>query len=137
MTEEVAPKVPQAKWPILVLWGVVLCTPIVWQTWIAPPTATEIAERQQRDAAVETARKRRAESEEHLCRQAAACKKYSEARLECATAGNFRTCLRIKMGADAIYSNICSGFDEGGPAVPLPAETPNAVKCFFINLGFH
>jgi hypothetical protein len=65
-----------------------------------------------------------------LCREAAACKKYSEARLECATAGNFINCLRIKMGEDAIYSGVCGGFDEGAPAVPLPPETPNAFQCF-------
>jgi hypothetical protein len=72
-----------------------------------------------------------------LCRAAAACKKYSEVRLECATAGNFKTCLRIKMGDDASFSEMCSGYDEGAPAVPLPPETPNAVNCFFRNLLNH
>ena len=49
-----------------------------------------------------------------------------------ATAGNFKTCLRIKMGEDWSYSDICSGHDVGGPAVPLPPQTPDAVKCFFV-----
>jgi hypothetical protein len=67
-----------------------------------------------------------------LCEQAAACKKYDAARLECATAGNLKTCLRIKMGDDdAIFTNICSGYDPGAPARPLPLETPNVVQCFF------
>jgi hypothetical protein len=39
-----------------------------------------------------------------LCHQAAACKKYSKVRQECATAGSFKTCLRIKMGDDAYLS---------------------------------
>jgi hypothetical protein len=76
----------------------------------------------------------KAELSRSLCHAAAACKKYSEARLECATAGNFKTCLRIRMGNDASYSDLRSGYDEGAPAVPLPPETPNTVTCFFINL---
>jgi hypothetical protein len=68
-----------------------------------------------------------------LCKEAATCKKYSGAQLECATAGNFKTCLRIKMGDDAYnYANLCSGGDIGGPVQPLPADTPNALQCFFL-----
>jgi hypothetical protein len=79
-----------------------------------------------------TQQRTRFDQDRALCRMAAACKKYSEARLECATAGNFKTCLHIKMGADASYSGMCSGYDEGAAAVPLPPETPNAVQCFFL-----
>lgn len=35
------------------------------------------------------------------------------------------------MGADACYSNVCSGDVEGGPAVLLPPKAPNTVDCFF------
>jgi hypothetical protein len=66
-----------------------------------------------------------------LCHQAAACKKYSKVREECATAGSFKTCLRIKMGDDAHWSDTCSGYVEGGPALPVPPQTPNSVDCFF------
>jgi hypothetical protein len=69
-----------------------------------------------------------------LCQQAAACKKYSEVRLECATAGSFKTCLRIKMGDNASYSGPCSGYVEGAPAVPPPPGTPSAFECFFRTL---
>jgi len=58
-----------------------------------------------------------------LCRQAAACKRYSEVREQCATAGSFKTCARIKMGDDAHWNDICSGNVEGGPALPLPPQT--------------
>jgi hypothetical protein len=66
-----------------------------------------------------------------LCHQAAACKKYSNVREECATAGSFKTCLRIKMGDDAHWSDTCSGYVEGGPALPLSPQTPNSIDCFF------
>jgi hypothetical protein len=69
-----------------------------------------------------------------LCHQAAACKKYLDVRQECATAGDFRTCMRIKMGNYASWSETCSGDVEGGPAVPLPPQTPNAVECYFRTL---
>jgi hypothetical protein len=70
-----------------------------------------------------------------LCRVAAACKKYDQARLDCATAGNFKTCLRIKMGHDEDFISACSGYVEGAPAVPLSVETPNSVNCFFRTLS--
>jgi hypothetical protein len=108
----------------------------IWQNfWREPPTAAELAARQERSASIERERQDERASKQYLCRAAAACKKYSEARLECATAGSFRTCLRIKMDVDASYSGICSGYEEGAAAVPLPRETPNAVACFFLLLG--
>jgi hypothetical protein len=93
-------------------------------------------EQQAREAAkAETARvQQRRESEEsnmHLCRIAAACKKYDEARLDCAAAGNLKTCLRIKMGEDVSYAEGCSGYNLGSPAI-LDPRTPNAVQCFLI-----
>ena len=99
-----------------------------------PPYPDELRAQQ---AAQQVAQRRREaevdheEMERYLCRVASACKKYSDVRLECATAGNFKTCLRIKMGDDASYSDICSGYYEGAPAVPLSPETPNAVVCYF------
>jgi hypothetical protein len=62
------------------------------------------------------------ENERYLCRKMAACKKYDQVRRECATAGN--TCLRIKMGSDVEYSGMCSGYDEGAPAVRPDPATP-------------
>jgi hypothetical protein len=76
------------------------------------------------------------EIKRYLCRAASACRNYDRVRLECATAGHFKTCLRIKMGNEAQYADLCSGFKEGAPAEPRPKETPNFVQCFFLNL-FH
>src|SRR5262249_37204494 len=99
---------------------------MIWLAWTAaphtaaePPTAAELAAEKERAAAVQAwlqerdrARQQKEELNLALCRQAAACKKYSEARLECATAGNFKTCLRIKMGEDAAYIGMCSGYED-------------------------
>jgi hypothetical protein len=99
----------------------------IWETRTAPaPTPAEQAARA--DARDQKEWKR------SLCHVAAACGKYSAARLECATAGNFKTCIQIKMGNDAYRTGVCSGDQEGAPAVPVSPETPNAVSCFFRTL---
>jgi hypothetical protein len=101
-----------------------------------PPPSPEDQQRASAEkVAVEKRREQEYRYKQYLCRAAAACKKYDEVRLECATAGSFKTCLRIKMGKDADYSESCSGYIEGAPAVPRPPETPNVVECFFVTLA--
>ena len=119
---------------------------IVWAFMTAPsPTPEqkaaeeaarleEEAARLNRQARDPVAERQKTQLKQELCHEAKACKKYSEARLECATAGNFKTCLRIKMGEDSFYSDMCSGYDVGAPAVPLPPETLTAFECFFLTL---
>jgi hypothetical protein len=102
----------------------------------SPPTANDqvkaAADAQARGDKREAARREKKAQVLFLCEQAAACKKYDTARLECATAGNLKTCLRIKMGDDDLtFTNICSGYDPGAPTRPLPPNTPNVVQCFF------
>jgi hypothetical protein len=84
------------------------------------PTADEIRQRQQE----ETQRQQKGAAQRYLCRIAAACRKYDEVRVECATAGSFKTCLRIKMGEDV---GLC-GSDDGAPATPPPG-TPSRLDC--------
>jgi hypothetical protein len=79
--------------------------------------------------------KRKTEAQEQkvqLCQWAARCRHYDNARLACATAGNFSMCLKIKMDSEADYIGACSGFKEGAPAVAPPPETPNLIECFFL-----
>jgi len=114
---------------------------IVWAFMTAPsPTPEqkaaeeaarleEEAARLNRQARDPVAERQKTQLKQELCHEAKACKKYSEARLECATAGK-----RIKMGEDSFYSDMCSGYDVGAPAVPLPPETPTAFECFFLTL---
>jgi hypothetical protein len=102
----------------------------------APPPHTP-TEQELREAAIASVAKARQqqklETERYLCRKKAACEKYDKVRLECATAGSFTTCLRIKLGDDVRYASICSGDNEGAPALPLDRDTPDAVRCFFLN----
>ena len=73
------------------------------------------------------------ELDRHLCRKAAACSKYDRVRVDCATASNIETCLRIKMGDDFRDVETCGVDYEGGPAALLDPRTPNALRCFFLN----
>jgi hypothetical protein len=128
--------------PILGMSGLaMLIAAFVWDATIRPtpwpPTEEEKRQEQQRveeQQRREQQRNQRREYRRELCRLVAACEKYSAIRLECATAGNFKNCMRIKMGADATYIGLCSGFDEGAPAVPSSPETPNKVECWFLLL---
>ncbi len=97
-------------WEICLLLSVPLTLAWLWVvagSTAPPPTPAELAAQRERDARneqIRQAEKQREQRKQFLCLEAKACKKYSEARLECATAGNFKTCLRIKMGEDASYS---------------------------------
>jgi len=73
------------------------------------------------------------ELDRYLCRKAAACSKYDRVRVDCSTAGNIDTCLRIKMGDDFRDVETCGVDYEGGPAALLDPRTPNAFRCFFLN----
>src|SRR5262245_29485726 len=76
----------------------------ILQYLFSPPTAKDqfkaAADAQALGDKREAARREKKGQVLFLCEQAAACKKYDAARLECATAGNLKTCLRIKMGDD-------------------------------------
>jgi hypothetical protein len=113
---------------VLLIWRIVVVTP-------PRPSPTELAVQREGDSSAEKQRRQMWQIKRFLCLEAKVCKKYNEARLECATAGNFKTCLRIKMDEDASYAEVCSGYDLGAPAVPLPPETPNAVECFLLTFG--
>ena|SRR6516162_5399454 len=114
------------------LLGLAMMAVALVAVWVVSPhSPLEQAANRARDAQFE----KQKEFKLSLCRAAAACKKYGGARLECARAGNFQNCLRIKMGDDSYpYAGTCSGNDLGAPAMPLPLNTPNAVDCFFRTL---
>jgi hypothetical protein len=102
-------------------------TAFFWAVATAPPrpvpTAEEIRQRRQE----EQTHRQEEQTRRYLCRVAAACRKYDEVRVECATAGTFKTCMRIKMGEDAgLY-----GSDDGAPAI-LPPGTPSRLDCLFL-----
>jgi len=77
--------------------------------------------------------KQRIVLDRYLCRKMAACSKYDRVWVECATAGNIETCLRIKMGDDFRDVETCGVDYEGAPTALLNPRTPNALRCVFLN----
>jgi hypothetical protein len=90
----------------------------------AQQAAIRDAERAQQTAEQATKRKQ----DRALCRVKSICEEYAHVRQECATAGNFQTCVRVKMG-DENFEEVGSCTNDGHIAY-LPAE-PGAVDCFF------
>jgi hypothetical protein len=88
--------------------------------------AEEAAARAAASAATE-ASKRAEEMTAFRCKAKSICKTYGRVRQECATAGNYKNCLRIKMGSEA-YEIIDMCTEEGETVDPSP---PSAVDCFF------
>ncbi len=107
-------------WAVLWVLGVFLAIEIVTGPWqLAEYWAAEAKRKDGLDRS-------------YLCEMAAACRKYSDAREQCATAGNLRTCVHIKMGDDSFFADQCSAYEIGAPAVPTPPETPSRITCFLL-----
>jgi len=69
-----------------------------------------------------------------VCKQEKTCKRYATVRQECAVAGDFKNCIRVKMSED--YSSIsqyCT--DDGESILGWATNTPSTVECFFRTLG--
>jgi hypothetical protein len=65
-----------------------------------------------------------------LCHMAAVCAKYATTRQECATAGNFDTCINVKMGDDTANISACT--NDGELYEGEPTDMPNPITCFLI-----
>jgi hypothetical protein len=77
----------------------------------------------------------RKDKEQTFCRLRSVCSKFAEVRQACATAGNYKLCVEIKMGADAMPSYPCMSDGTVDPTVLYPFEAPPhgwlaALECF-------
>lgn len=62
-----------------------------------------------------------------LCRQKSMCRQYGQVRQECAIAGNFQNCIRVKMGDDKADEAAANCTNDGHAA--FASNEPNAVDC--------
>jgi hypothetical protein len=94
--------------------------------------ARETAERQEAVVAsaayarADAQRKALHEQNQLLCKVKSICAQYGHVRQDCATAGNFTNCMRVKMG-DENYELVGSCTNDGH--VDAMTE-PGAVDCF-------
>jgi hypothetical protein len=105
----------------LVLWG------IVYRAMLTPEQvrAGQMAEAQQAAQQAQKARQEAAQekaSQERnraLCKLKSTCEQYGRVRQECATAGSFQTCVRVKMG-DENVEEVGSCTNDGHVAYSEP-----------------
>jgi hypothetical protein len=114
---------------MIVLLVVAIACLIVYAELLPPETRQQQQARiapQEQQEAQQKAQKERTKS---LCALKSACEKYGAARQECAVAGNFKNCLRVKMGSDD-YEMSDSCTEDGKPAGVADSDIPNSVTCF-------
>jgi hypothetical protein len=113
----------------LIVW--VLAT--VYVVVLVPQPPPETPQQQQARVAAENDREaqRKAEKQQTkaLCAWKSRCEKYAQARQECAVAGDFKNCLRVKMGSDD-YPLSVSCTDDGKLDDVPESEMPGPVACF-------
>jgi hypothetical protein len=83
-------------------------------------------------AAKNRALEERNKLQRQLCQMASACERYNQARLDCATAGDLKSCILIKMGDYSSYADSCSSGEIGTTGLPPSPDTPNAWVCFWL-----
>ena len=76
----------------------------------------------------------RAAKDAKLCHIKDVCGKYKQARQDCATAGNFRLCIEIKLGRQS-FSPIEQCTDDGN-MIYYPPDMPNFTTCFFAGFSY-
>jgi len=104
-------------------------------TFIHPPTPEQIrAEqaRQARENEIAAQRHQHREYLESMCWQQKVCKEYAHVRQECATAGNFDTCVGVKMG-DEDGNTVDQCTHDGKLAYP-PPDMLDGLECWEVNL---
>ena len=91
------------------------------------------AANQQRAAEMQAANQQRAaaaaQRNRQLCMYEVICEKYGKVRQECATAGNFNTCIEVKMGNQSGLLYHCT--NDGGVLQSIASDLPNVVDCWF------
>jgi hypothetical protein len=102
------------------------------RAWEAEQAAREV-QRAADVAEQEAAQKATSEQDRYLCHLESVCENYSTVRQDCATAGNFDNCVKVKMGDDDVPL-IDSCTNDGKLAYP-PEKMPSSLLCFIFRIG--
>jgi len=111
-----------------------MCAFVVWALMNPPPVET-IQQTQAREDALNSQAQTQAAAAERrrqYCRDASICEKYSTSRQECASAGNFDTCMSVKMGDDLGVAGQCT--NDGALQYP-PTDMTKAELWFCSTFG--
>jgi hypothetical protein len=92
--------------------------------------AAKIKEREDAHQALDR-QQQASDRQKTLCRLLSLCSKFGDARQACATAGNYKMCIDIKMGADAMDRYPCK---NDGAVFDQPNDMPTAFECLWTKL---
>jgi hypothetical protein len=65
-----------------------------------------------------------------LCEQMGVCKRYGAARQNCAVAGDFNNCVKVRMGED--YYRVLADCHDNGQLRAEFTDAPSAAECFML-----
>jgi hypothetical protein len=82
-------------------------------------------------AQIKAAQQATLDRQKTLCRLLSLCSKFGEARQACATAGNYKMCIDIKMGANAMDRYPCM---NDGAVFGQLNDMPTAFECLWAKL---
>jgi hypothetical protein len=123
--------VPAVLFVAVNIWAEATKTPRPWAEPTPEIVEQERARAEQQTLARERARQQGAletERARFLCHQKAMCWKFGEARQACATAGNYKHCIDIKMGNEAI-DGLYPCMNDGSVWAD-PQDMPGQLMCF-------
>jgi hypothetical protein len=124
-------------WGAIVVW---ILGASAWEVTHPPPPETQeqtqarVVAQRAAQAAYETKKMQDlvvAERKRNLCNLQAVCTKYGDTRQSCATAGNYNTCLNVKMSNDIGVVSLCT--NDGRIANP-PNDMPNTLECLLTKI---
>ena len=117
--------------PLVILIVVILLavfSPSTLPQWEEQWEAAKIKEREDAHQALDR-QQQASDRQKTLCRLLSLCSKFGDARAACATAGNYKMCIDIKMGADAMDSYLCT---NDGAVSGQPNDMPTAFECLWL-----
>lgn len=121
--------------------GAVIELFFVVEVQLHPPTAQQIRQMKAEQAAEQAASRATAqaraaadaaklEQERYLCRIESVCEKYGKVRQDCATAGSFDNCIRVRMGDDDV--GLVDACTNDGNVLYPSEHMPSGLRCFFL-----
>jgi hypothetical protein len=91
-----------------------------------PPSLPPTQEQLKLEKQLADERKDRDRDNVYWCSLAVVCSKYAEVRDQCAVAGDFTNCLRVKLKDDWNRIDQCA---DGGKLIDPPANMPDTFQC--------
>jgi hypothetical protein len=97
-------------------------------------TASAVADQRRAEADRATKAFSRRAFDQSLCRASALCRRFAEARQECATAGDFDNCVKIEVDLSDSYGNVSQCTNDGQLTEAWGDKVPNRLECFLLTM---